>query len=68
MGVLYQFFGSFGTAAEGAEEEDGDGAGKENASGDLEGRRVVVRGENGGSGRWEFDGSFVLVLWGGGLG
>ena len=34
-GVLYQFFGSLGTAAEGAEEEDGDGAGEENAGGDL---------------------------------
>lgn len=37
----YELFGAAGAAAEGAEEEDRDGAGEEDAGGDLEGRGFV---------------------------
>lgn len=37
----YQFLGAFGAATKGAEEEDGDGAGEEDAGGDLKGSGVV---------------------------
>lgn len=37
----YHFLGPFGAATKGAEEEDGDGAGEEDAGGDLEVSGVV---------------------------
>lgn len=37
----YHFLGAFGTATNGAEEEDGDGTGEEDAGSDLEGSGVV---------------------------
>lgn len=42
----YELFRAAGAAAEGAEEEDGDGAGEEDAGGDLEGRGFVGGGED----------------------
>lgn len=41
----YQLLGAAGAAAEGAEEEDGDGAGEEEACGGLERGGIVVGGE-----------------------
>jgi hypothetical protein len=44
-GGIYELLGAAGAAAEGAEEEDGDGAGEEDAGGRLERGGVVVDGE-----------------------
>lgn len=55
----YQFLGALGAAAEGAEEEDGDGASEEDTSGDLKRGRVVILGENGGLGGKDLDRTFV---------
>lgn len=57
-GCTYGLFDTLSPAAEGAKEEDGDGAGKENTGSDLNGRRVVGGGENGrGGSEGEFNGS-----------
>jgi len=40
-----RLFETFGPAAEGAEEEDGNGTGEENTGSDLDERRVVGGGE-----------------------
>lgn len=42
---MNQFFGAFSTAADGAEEEDGNGAGEEDTGGELENGRVIVSGD-----------------------
>lgn len=55
----YQFLGALGAAAEGPEEEDGDGAGEEDTSCDLKRGRVVILGENGGLGGKDLDRTFV---------
>ena len=56
-------FDTLSPAAEGAEEEDGDGAGEENTGSDLDGRRVVGGGENGRSGReWKFNRALSVGL------
>lgn len=63
----YHFLGAFGAATEGSKEEDGDGAGEEDAGGDLDGRRVVGVGKERKRRRrrrrrWELDGAFFFFL------
>ena len=57
--MRYQFFDLLCAATEGAEEEDRDGSGEKNTGGDLDRRRDIGGGENGGHRRREFDGSVV---------
>lgn len=55
-----QFFGALGAAAEGAEEEDGDGTGEEDAGGDLErGGLVGIAEGHRGRRRRELNGAVV---------
>lgn len=57
-----RLFETFGPAAEGAEEEEGDGTGEENTGSNLDERGVVGGGEKRRRGEgWDFDGSICTV-------